>query len=102
MTYTVTETRTWQPSLTPADAAHLQALGLAGSCIKGNPWMAHLKVPGERAALCGKEPGGSGRARRMVDRRGWLVYKTFEAPGRQPCEACLKAAEIFKAPAIPA
>lgn len=96
MGYTVTYTSYWQPSLAPADVQHLESLGLAGSTVKGNPWTSHLKVPGEWAALCGKEPGRAGRQNHMVDRRGWLVYKTFESPGRKPCEACLKAADRLK------
>lgn len=95
MTYTVTYTSYWKPSLTPADTQHLESLGFAGSCIKGNPYTSHLKKPGDPTALCGKEPGGPGRTRKMVDRRGWVVYKTFEGPGRKPCEACLRAAELL-------
>lgn len=95
MGYTVTYTNYWTPSLTPADTQHLESLGLAGSCIKGSPYTSHLKKPGEWTALCGKEPGAPGRTKRMVDRRGWLVYPTFEGPGRKPCEACLRAAELL-------
>jgi hypothetical protein len=83
----------WQSSLTQADVQHLRSLGLAGSVIKGNPYRSHLKAPGAPKALCGAEPGSGTRTRKMVDRTGWLVYDTFEAPGRTPCEACLKAAE---------
>lgn len=83
----------WKSSLTQADVTHLRSLGLRGSVIAGNPYRSHLKVPGEAAALCGAQPGGSKRTRKMVDRTGWRVYDTFEAPGRTPCEACLKAAE---------
>jgi len=97
MGYTSTISSYWEPSLTEADVEHLKSLGLAGSTVKGNPWTSHLKRPGEWAALCGKEPGAAGRQRHMIDRRGWLVYESFERPGRTPCEACLKAAERLSA-----
>jgi len=93
MNATSTITSYWKPSLSESDTQHLQALGLAGSCIKGNPYTSHLKKPGERKALCGREPGGKGSVSRMVDRRGWMVYPTLEGPGRNLCEKCLKAAE---------
>lgn len=95
MTYTVTYTSYWTPSLTQTETQRLMALGFAGSTIQGNPYTSHLKKPGEWAALCGKEPGSPGRTNRMVDRRGWKVYKTIEGPGRTQCEACLRAAELL-------
>lgn len=94
-TTTTTTTNYWTPSLTPADTRHLELLGFVGSSLKGNPYASHLKKPGAAAALCGKEPGPQGRTKRMTDRRGWLVYKTIEGPGRKPCEACLRAAELL-------
>lgn len=99
MTVTRTITSYWKPSLTEADVAHLTTLGLAGSTVKGSPYVSHLKRPGEWRALCGKAPGAVGRQNRMADRRGWLVYETLEGPGRKPCEACLQAAERLSAPA---
>lgn len=85
----------WTPSLTPADTHYLESLGLVGSSVKGNPYVSHLKKPGAAAALCGKEPGSRSRTNQMKDRTGWLVYKTIEGPGRKPCEACLRAAELL-------
>ena len=92
MTYTVVETDSWKPKLSEHDASHLIALGLRASTLKGHPSLAHLKHPGEAAALCGKEPG-VGNARRMVNRVGWYVFANIEGRGRDLCEPCMKAAE---------
>ncbi len=93
MSETRTYTNYWKPSLTESDVAHLKSLGLFGALIKGSPYRSHLKKLGEAQALCGAKPGSSKRTRKMVDRTGWLVYHSFERPGCQPCEKCLKAAE---------
>ncbi|KAF1003943.1 MAG: hypothetical protein GAK28_04406 [Luteibacter sp.] len=99
MTITRTVISYWKPSMTDGDAQHLQALGLRGATLKGNPYTGHLKRPGELKALCGKQPGAAGRTNRMVSRNGWYLWPDFEGPGRTPCEACLKAAELLSAPA---
>lgn len=91
----------WKSSLPVTEVMRLQALGLRGAVIAGNPYRSHLKATGEVKALCGAQPGGSKRTRKMVDRSCWRIYDTFEAPGRTPCEACLKVAEnaaVAKAP----
>jgi len=98
MTTTYTYTSYWKPSLTENDVSHLKGLGLFGAVIKGNPYCSHLKKMGEAKALCGAEPGGSKRTRKMVDRTGWLVYESFERPGRRPCEKCLEAVEGIATP----
>lgn len=92
MSYEVTYTSTWKPSLSDSDVIHLKALGLFGALIKGNPYRSHLKRSGEESALCGAAPGES-NAKRMRCRSGWLLYHSFERPGCRPCAKCLKVAE---------
>ena len=100
MSITVTTTSYWTPTLTGSDVQHLQSLGLCAATIKGSPYKSHLKRPGEIAALCGAAPGASKlqRQRRMVSRSGWYLYAAFESPGRDTCEACLRAAEELELP----
>lgn len=92
MSYTITYTDTWKAKLSDHDAAHLKTLGLFASTVKGHPGLAHLKIPGDAAALCGKQPG-KGNAKRMTNRVGWYVFANIEGRGRELCEGCLKAAE---------
>lgn len=88
-----TDIDTFKSKLSDSDHAHLKALGLFASVVKGAPWRTHLKALGAPAAVCGKKPGGKSIGSTHRNRAGWNVYASIEGRGRELCEVCLKAAE---------